>query len=89
MERVAAHPEWCEPVGYCDARGVCGGHRSRRVRVEGPVPIDANLYAPAIAPGAVYVEIRCGHTFLPLRSALALGRVLVALRRVVSDGWDD
>jgi hypothetical protein len=48
------------------------------------------VYAAALDPNAVSVEIRCGGVWvLPFRSAFVLGRLLVELRNVSGCGWGD
>jgi hypothetical protein len=75
-----SHPDWCQVKVACDVRGAAGAHRSRRVIIDGPLPIEANLYALGAAPSVVFVEIRCGDTRLVrINSAYALGRVLVSM----------
>jgi hypothetical protein len=75
-----AHPDWCQVKVACNVRGATGAHRSRRCTIDGPLPIEANLYALGATPSVVFVEIHCDDTrLLRVNSAYALGRVLVSM----------
>ena len=85
LEGLPSHPSWCVRH-YCTANpvGRSGAHRSRPVLV-GPPKLTANLYAGAVDPDLVMIEIHASSVLLPAADAYGLGRILVSLGKMAGE----